>query len=931
MVAIFFAFFSLNVSSLLFCTEFITNENYSENILENGISVYILEDFSMPTINILYTVNAGFSAQNQNNTGFFKLYSKLFNSSNFKELEIENLHSQCSSDISSYSFVATPINFEKSLEKLAHLVFEPAFTDKNIKSTLDSMKEEVLQYASTPASFINAGIDSRIYSQEPWKQDSGIYPSLFAKTTPTQARTILNEIAKTFYTPQNSCIFINGCIKKESALNLIEKTFGKYKKASFSKNTNGAQAGNSSRKFVFYDKQFSKDLVQIVMQYTSISVEQCDVAKSAFGNDFSFFKNELLAQKILNIPGTEYINVASSHKQNSSRLIIQSLLEKNIHSPVEQAQMFIETCKNAIKSTPENDFLNAKKAICENFSNITASSTEFMKYLADFKALNLHFEENLSQSEWQNLAQTMLCQPQRISEINTTDLKNSLTTEMPFIFVLVNSDSYNKYKNAFKKAGFEAVNSKNASWFSKKLEKNTNQNALKEKVFQQDFNNFGTKEFISQNRDSISNFTISNGIPISVKKQKSSSKTTMIISINGGKFSTQYSASFQEIMVAAFVANIQKELEKNWQQGFFETLPKVSSEILEESCIIAVECSNEDIELCIKSAGKAIVFGEIQPASADSYVYAVATQNRISNANPINQLYKQAVNYLFKSQVYKNSFYNEDSIENVKYTELLAAYPYFLNASLYSIVLVGNIEEQKIKSIIEETFSLLVAQKKSLYSSTNEKYEEPNFPEQSKRLNARLQHLFYTDISAEDAGPMPAVLVPTKNFCDPVQFWIPAPTLKDSDYDFLLFTAIYFRFFDYMKSELKDQAQDIKLLQPSKRYRSGTYTFINVPHTAKIDSFFADCVKNFLELLKNEETVKKEVEKIKNSWILHKFSNTNSNLEIAKTILQGQSSKEYLDNYEKIINANSQDFERIAQQYLNQIPKLRLYSSDSMN
>ena len=47
--------------------------SYSEYTLENGTSVFVLEDFSSATIHIEYAVKAGISSQNKDTTGFFTL------------------------------------------------------------------------------------------------------------------------------------------------------------------------------------------------------------------------------------------------------------------------------------------------------------------------------------------------------------------------------------------------------------------------------------------------------------------------------------------------------------------------------------------------------------------------------------------------------------------------------------------------------------------------------------------------------------------------------------------------------------------------------------------------------------------------------------------------------------------------------------------
>ena len=175
----------------------------------------------------------------------------------------------------------------KILEKLSQHAFSPVFSDSAIEKELNIFKSETMQYAYTPAAFINSSIDARVFSAAPWKHDSGIFPSLFSKTTPAQARTVLSGISENWYTPQNSALFISGSIKKETALKLVQETFGKFPKAVKSETQGKITAGGKIRKFVIYDSQFSEDLTQIVMQYTSLNMNQCDIAATAFNSNLS--------------------------------------------------------------------------------------------------------------------------------------------------------------------------------------------------------------------------------------------------------------------------------------------------------------------------------------------------------------------------------------------------------------------------------------------------------------------------------------------------------------------------------------------------------------------------------------------------------------------------------------------------------------------
>ena len=127
----------------------------------------------------------------------------------------------------------SPAQFSLAMTYLSKAAFNPVFTDNSLSKELSSLKAEVQQQAQFPSTFINSGIDSRVFSAAPWKHDSGVYPAIFTRMTVEQARSILRGISQNWYTPQNSAVFITGGIKKQDALKAAKETFGAYREASF--------------------------------------------------------------------------------------------------------------------------------------------------------------------------------------------------------------------------------------------------------------------------------------------------------------------------------------------------------------------------------------------------------------------------------------------------------------------------------------------------------------------------------------------------------------------------------------------------------------------------------------------------------------------------------------------------------------------------
>ena len=320
--------FLISAFSFLFCTVMMfpsPKDSVKEYTLENGLTVFLLEDHSDPLIRIEYTVRAGFSSQTQNTNGFFKLYSRLFAAS-LPEIKFEQAF--CNADSSRYVVQVTSSQKDSVLELLARTAFEPSFSNELIQNQLNALKLEVKENAESMSGFINSAIDAKVFSDTPWKHDSGIYPPLFNKTTVKNTRSIINTISTRYYIPQNSAVFISGNFNSKQTLDVLNKTFGRFYSVYSSPHEKPLSQRVSQRKFVLHNPDFSDELTQVVIQYLSLDMEESDLAALIYNNDYSFFKYNLLNLGELNIPGDEYINASSAHKKNSNRLIIQTLLQK---------------------------------------------------------------------------------------------------------------------------------------------------------------------------------------------------------------------------------------------------------------------------------------------------------------------------------------------------------------------------------------------------------------------------------------------------------------------------------------------------------------------------------------------------------------------------------------------------------------------------
>lgn len=1014
--------------------EIINSRNYAEYTLENGTEIFVLEDFSSAKINLELQVRAGISAQTKENTGFFTLYSRLFKYGENENGTIRNLLSECGADSSRYRISVSPSQFEETLLELKKHAFSPYFSDSAVEKEYSAMKSEVLSFSETPASFLNSAIDSRVFSSAPWKQDSGIYPSLFTGKTNDEVRSVLKNIAEYWYTTENTSIFISGCIKKEDALESCRNIFASVKPSFRSLKAEPAKAGGKQRKFVLCSPDFSESLTQIVVQFASLNMPQADLAGAAFSENRSSMKKMLLKQKNLSLREAGFINAEAAHKNGSSRLIIQVLMEEPFNKKVslaDQAELFISKMKEGISQTSDDEFISAKKTVSENFARISSGSEVFMDYLSQFRAV----EDFSTESEKSlSVAERLLSKEKIVHSLNTDEIKKICQNEEPFVFVLLNTKTYRKNRKAFDKEKYIYVDSKNASWFSDELSKKLEQQETDEKNKTQTENAMNalssllpfykyeaenaenesrnknsenenaengknspenhsetaaekkilTNHFIEENRSSIKQIHLENGIPVTVKRTETTGNILIMLSLKLGKFSFKENPGFEKVITQAFANNIQKEISKYRAENILESEPEILSETFNDYTAVTLECAKEDAGISLSCISNALIFGEILPYEADSYVYSVRTQKRLYNASAENQMTYRAMRWLFTKGIIRNVFDTEsDVLENTEYREIASAYPSLLDSNLYSIVIVGNIDWEYLLEPLKNTFALLSPQKDGIRPELLEKID---FPEKQTVIS-KIRHTFTTDIKAEDAGPMPAILIPTTDFSDPAQFWLESPLPKGySDKvsasssasgtsgenskekenftsgskhnprkDEIIYDAVMFRFREFLEDKT---ASEVRLFQRTKEIPSAAFTFMKAKSISEAERLFRESVNEFIGKLKEEiksdaenrkkdeslqdteseiqktdseiKTAESEIRKIKDSWIMNALKGTGENRGTAILIRNGNENPfQYLDDYTIILNASFEEIVSVAEKYLVPEPKLRIFSEDS--
>ena len=210
-------------------------------------------------------------------------------------------------------------------------------------------------------------------------------------------------------------------------------------------------------------------------------------------------------------------------------------------------------------------------------------------------------------------------------------------------------------------------------------------------------------------------------------------------------------------------------------------------------------------------------------------------------------------------------------------------------------------------------------------------------PRRIKRI--QLRHLFLTDISADKAGPRPAVLVPTKNFNDPTLYCIPAPDLSSTD--LALFNALLYEISRRMQAKIGADIQ-IRTDIPDYDFPFARLYAQNVKQISKIDSAYLETIAGVtddLQTLVNAENIgvidtekDRMLATMENNWLMNTLSATGTARGTAELIETGASFGKatlYLDQYAAVDKAKAEDYFILMKFYFADIPDFRVYSIDS--
>lgn len=888
----------------------ITSAAFSQNreiktyTLKNGLGIYFLKDETNALVYTEFVCKAGISSQTSSTAGFFPLYTKIFHTSADAEhqdvFEYCGLKSECKADGAAYSADVPLESLDSYLEGLSSCVKSPSLEEDIIKSVYSKMRRESLDYSKSLSGFINSSIDSRIFSKEPWKHDTGIYAPLFNSYSPVEVRSILYKIANDYYVPRNSALFFCGNIDEEKIYELCEKYFGSWKegKKNLSEKkteiTDEADNDTAGKKFVMISDEFSPQYTQLVVQFTTLTLSQADLLSASFNREDSVFIEKITSGS-MNIPGSQYVNASSIQNKDHSRFILQALIEYNsISFPVKQSEAFVKTAKEASILKRKN-FIQAQNDLKIKYELQSANSVQLCSTLADFWLMS-------DSPDPQNFLQDYSRTIYNFQSLNEKEIARKILSEDPYVFVLINTQVYKAYEKQFAENGYELITEKNGSWYTNELLAKISQNEKKLNLSEKELTETNDEEnihkeqaekYYSSNIESISSFELENGIPVFIKE----TPFTQTVCI-GLKINPKESADSEEFEILSdYIAR---------KCGTENTLTESSF----TGTMIVVEVHKDKVEDTLKKISEAIVFNQITPAEADEIFSDYNYKKFLEKGNLPKQM-KSKVLYP------ERGFGKKQTLED--YKKLVETYNRLLDASLYSIIAAGDISSREFKILAEKYFGFI---KEVTVRSSCTPY---TLEESSKIKNIEIEHTFTTDKSAASAPAESPILIPTKEFIDPAQIYFDSCEYNLAVYNSLLMELT-------RRTEKKLGSAECTFFEADNSFAGGIMNCTGIKKASVFFTAYKEARNELLNELSSDEKKDTAAKKIKSLWIQKKLSGTKDNLNTLLLLAEGvekNKAEQYLLDYIDVQNAEAEDYVQLLNEYFTEDGKFKAKSKNN--
>lgn len=457
-------------------------KNLYQYTLDNGLSLFVAENHSVPLSYIEIAVKCGAFTQEKETAGLFHLYEHLMFKGNslfpnaasvtraLSLMGVSEWNGSTGLECVNYYFTVPSDETERGLAFWNAAIRTPLIKKKELENEKKVVLSEINGNFTDPARILTAARCSSIFGDFPWKTDPSGSPEVVINATKKQ----LLEIKKKYYVPNNSAVFVGGDVNPDDVYEMVKRIFGSWKQGEnpfegnlFQHNTNPFSA---PKKCVMPYERISSDFARIEVVFrgpdTLFDVEStypADVLSETFSNPTGFFATTLTNDAYLAIPNADYVWGGYPTSFVSGMLNFGAMVQTPQVDLPSRAVYFAEKIPELVKGSA-NISKEQIKDIARKINDLNIYSAETAEGLLQtvrFWWITTGVDYYFSYSE-------------KMSEVTPEDLEEFtekyIADAFPLITVLVNPHIYEIEKDEFERNGFQEISSDNAFWWKHTFE-----------------------------------------------------------------------------------------------------------------------------------------------------------------------------------------------------------------------------------------------------------------------------------------------------------------------------------------------------------------------------------------------------------------------------------------------------------------------------
>lgn len=488
--------------SLLANSSKATGKKISDNCyyyeLENGLSLFVNENHTVPLTYIEIAVKAGAITQTKNTAGLFHLYEHMMFKGNslydnsakvqkaLSDMGTASWNGTTGLECVNYFFTIPSVQLEKGLEFWNAAIREPVMDEAEFEVEKKVVISEIQGNESSPDRYIGYYINSHLFPDGPWQLD----PSGSVKNIENATVETLRQIQRKYYVPENAALFVGGDVDSDRVFELVKRIYGSWENNGYSKaDLEDVIVKQNSSPFdkpyfcvVPYEK-IAPQMIQVNVMYRGPDSDfdedetfAADLLSFVMADPQSDFKQTFVNDGSLKIPDSEYVSCGYSTRRRTGVISFSSvMIDNNVETVADRTIAFADKVNLYMKELASNVNISKdeRETISRRLRDDNVLDTE------TFKGPLSTLRYNWISSSIEYYSKYNDCVINASDESVASYIKKYIADKNPMVVVYVNKMVYENTKSIFHNAGFTEVDKDHAFWWQKNSDSNESEEIQK--------------------------------------------------------------------------------------------------------------------------------------------------------------------------------------------------------------------------------------------------------------------------------------------------------------------------------------------------------------------------------------------------------------------------------------------------------------------